>query len=46
MRASEYLIIGATTLDDENQKQMFKEAGLNHLVGRPLTKEKLLQLLN
>ncbi|XP_074326597.1 two-component response regulator 24-like [Apium graveolens] len=46
MGAAECIIIGATASDDEHQKRMFMEAGLNHLLSRPITKEKLEQLLN
>ncbi|XP_010485797.1 PREDICTED: two-component response regulator ARR22-like [Camelina sativa] len=41
------MIIGVTTLaDNEEERAAFMEAGLNHCLAKPLSKENLLPLIN
>ena len=41
------MIIGVTTLaDNEEERKAFMEAGLNHCLAKPLSKAKILPLIN
>ncbi|EOA32535.1 hypothetical protein CARUB_v10015824mg [Capsella rubella] len=41
------MIVGVTSLaDNEEERKAFMEAGLNHCLAKPLTKDKLLPLIN
>lgn len=41
------MIVGVTSLaDQEEERRAFMEAGLNHCLAKPLTKAKILPLIN
>lgn len=41
------MIVGVTTLaDNEEERKAFMEAGLNHCLAKPLTKAKIIPLIN
>lgn len=41
------MIVGVTSLaDNEEERRAFMEAGLNHCLAKPLTKAKILPLIN
>ena len=41
------MIVGVTSLaDNEEERRAFMEAGLNHCLAKPLTKDKIIPLIN